>query len=344
MTGGTDLFFVSEEAIRDEILPPGGATPEGTEYDLLRLVTWSLTRSQEPAHIVRILNCAVELARPLVPASVTSEVLRDRLRGRLEDLAEAGDLVWMDEGRWLPAPVRQVPLGARREGALLVGGVPTSSLPREMSANLLPHGAYRQLRSVAAFSDLALPSEPLEAWTQAPAEPLKAWGEGILNAPLPDYREPQRDESAFRLYLPSKARPGSTQLRRWSERVGGISGRYLAERSRVFGAREYRVVEVSNGRVVKSGNVLAPGEAARLRYALDALSGNPTRVSWHEDRDGVIVTLWSSIPRPEQRLLAALGSLETSERPYPRRWHFARADASVVRARLEALAVAIAQS
>jgi hypothetical protein len=90
--------------------------------------------------------------------------------------------------------------------------------------------------------------------------------------------------------------------------------------------------------------VLAPGEASRLRYALDALSGNPTRVSWHENRDGVVVSLWSGIPRPEQRLFAALGCPELSERSYPRRWHFARGDTPVVRARLEALAVTIAQS
>ncbi len=344
MTGGTDLSYVAEEAIRDYVLPLGGAAGEATEYDVLRLVTWSLTRSQEPAHVVRVLNCAVELARSFALLSEPAEAVRDRLRGRLEDLAEAGDLVWLDEGRWLPAAVRQVPLGDGREGALLVGGIPTSSLPREMGTNVLAHGAYRRLRSLAPFAELALPSEQLDAWTLAPPEPLKEWGQDILQAPLPEYREPQRDESAFRVYLPSRARPGSTQLRRWSDRVGEVSGRYLAERSRVFGAREYRVVELASGRVIKSGNVLAPGEATRLRYALDALSGNPTRVSWHENRDAVVVTLWSSIPRAEQRLLAALGCLEICERSYPRRWHFARADAPIVRARLEALAVTIAQS
>ncbi|HYG67423.1 MAG TPA: hypothetical protein VD838_07175, partial [Anaeromyxobacteraceae bacterium] len=185
-------------------------------------------------------------------------------------------------------------------------------------------------------------TETLESWSRAPTQRLEDWGRAVLTAPLSDYREPQRDESAFRIYAPEKARPGATQLRRWTDRFSDLSGRYLAERSRVFGAREYRVVDLSRGRVERSGAILAPGEDRRLRYAADALAQNPTRVQWKKGRDDVTVTLWSEMPRSEQRLFGALGCLAvTAGAYYPRRWQFARADAPLVRERLRSLSVSI---
>jgi hypothetical protein len=291
-------------------------------------------------HVLRVLNCAVEIAS--VAANDDGAVVRERLRSCLEELGEAGDAVSLDDGRWMPAPVRVVPLVHAAAPALLVGGVPTTLLGPDLKKDVIAHGAFRRLRTCLISETLSLPSETLESWNRAPSQALKDWGQAMLNAPLSEYREPQRDESAFRIYAPAKARQGATQLRRWVDRFGDLSGRYLAERSRVFGAREYRVVEIISGRVARSGAVLAPGEDRRLRYAADALAHNPTRVQWKKGRGDVTVTLWSEVPRSEQRLFAALGCLERTEGAYyPRRWHFDHEDASLVRERLRSLSVSI---
>jgi hypothetical protein len=341
VSGGTSVDVVSAEVAREAApaFVAGATASEPLEYDLLRVIIWSLTRASEPVHVLRVLNCALEIASGALGGDDAG--LRERLRSCLEELSEAGDAVSLDEGRWMPAPVRVVPLAGAAAPAPFVGGVPTTLLAPELRKDVLAHGAFRRLRTRSITASLSLPSETLESWTRYPSQTLEEWGRGLLDAPLSEYREPKRDESAFRIYAPENARRGATQLRRWEDRFSDLSGRYLAERARVFGAREYRVVELVRGRVARSGAILAPGEDRRLRYAVDALAQNPTRVQWKKSHGDVTVTLWSEVPRSEQRLFGALGCLELTEGYYPRRWHFAHDDAPLVRERLTKLSVSI---
>jgi hypothetical protein len=269
---------------------------------------------------------------------------RERLHDALEELSEAGDLVSLPEGRWLPAPVREVMLEANSEERLLVGGVPTGVLPAELKRLVTHHGPYRRLDGSILGVALNLPKEELNSWAGSPAESLEAWAAERLGVKLHRYAEHQ-EGSRIRVYVPELAKERSTQTRRWFERAASISGRYLASRERVFGVREYRVVELRDGAIISSDEVLAPGEGRRLMYALDARAGKPVEVLLGAKGGSMSVTLRSELPRSEQRLFGSLGNLEVpGDDYYPRTWWFADRYRGIVLSRLEALRVRLVGS
>lgn len=305
--------------------------------ELVRAMTWALTGATRAAHVLRIVS------RCLPPAMAVfqgGDSVREDLRAALEALADAGDLVELARGHWLPAPSRLVSLGAGR-GHLLVGGVPTRALGKLGDGALEFNGPFRRVRDAAALTQLGLPSEPLSEWARLPAQPLVDWAAEFARTPLAAYEGPT-EEGAFQLYTPELSAPGAPQFKRWRERAAGLpDGRRLARRQRVFGAREHRLVDVARGEVVRSGSVLAAGEARRLMYALDGQAKNPVVAELHEAAGALEVTLRSELPGPEQRLFAALGALYVpEERPYERRWRF-RGDSMLVRERLTALGITL---
>jgi len=176
----------------------------------------------------------------------------------------------------------------------------------------------------------------------APPESLDVWLERIMSTELFPFAAD--GDERMRVYAPDIARAGAIQWARWIEHFDGVEGRYLAEIRRVFGAREHRVVEVTNGRVVKSGAVFLQGEPRRIMYALDHRAKNPVRAGWVADTSEATLTLGSEVPWSEQRLFAALGALDIPETSYyPRVWRFDPAHAPVVEQRLRGLGVELVQ-
>lgn len=315
------------------------ATPLTLDCALLRALIWSLTRSREPAHVHRILNQAERRASIYTPAGELPEV-RERLRRTLDELADGGDLLDLGGGRWFPAGVREVPLGELAGERLLVGGLPTGVLPALLRAEVTHHGAARRLRTGVLREALGLPVEELDSWTRAPLQPLESWAERLLTSPLSPYSEPESEAGSLRVYVPRAARRGTPQRWRWTEQLEGLTGTFLGERSRYLGVREVYLLELRGGRPVRIGAVIRRGEIRRLMYALDAESENPVEVGWIQDGGTLRVTLWSELPRSEQRLFAALGTLdEGAEGYYPRLWRFEREHAALVGQRLDALGV-----
>lgn len=299
---------------------PHDASDTDVRLELLRVVTWALTAGRRPVHVLRLLNRSLEIAASLSNSTAEPERLRSDLREGLDALAGAGDLAELDGGLWIPAPTRLVE-APRGDHALFVGGLPTRRLPASVRPGISRSGPFRIAdRSVSAA--LSLPKESLSDWARKPPEPLDAWAARILAIDLHEYSEPL-DGAVTQLYLPARARSGAPQFKRWVDRYEGVSGRFLARRSRVFGAREYRLGQAVDGRLVRSGAVLAPREARRLMYAFDALAGNPTRARWIVRPAEAVLILTSDLPDPEHRMLGAMGSLELNPaKAYERRWTF----------------------
>ena len=319
----------------------GGSVGNDISADcaLLRSCIWSLSSAARPVHVLRVLNLV------LTTWDSDQDVLerREHLHEALEELSDAGDLVSLPEGRWLPAPTREVLLESGSDERLLVGGLPTGVLPTELKKLIVHHGPYRRVKGQMLGDALQLPKESVESWAGSPPKELESWAEKVLSIKLVPYVEP-REGTRIRIYTPELARDRSPQAKRWFDRPAGISGRYLAVRERVFGLREYRIVELQNGAVVASNESLSPSDGRRLMYALDLRAGKPVEVQIGAKNGSLSVTLRSELPRSEQRLFGALGVLEVPEEDYyPRTWRFPERYRHIVLSKLQDLRVKIVE-
>ena len=124
--------------------------------------------------------------------------------------------------------------------------------------------------------------------------------------------------------MPASARPGTPQFRRWSDSAGPTTGTLLARRMRLYGAREYRLVDLRAGQIVAACD-LQGVDVRRLMYALDLAAKNPVRACRLHAGDRAEWLPTSELPRAEQRTFAAFGTLTIpDDRPFERRWAFAR--------------------
>jgi len=308
---------------------------------LLRNCIWALSGGARPVHSLRLLNLAVESS----PSSIIAEThddsdVRSRLRSSLTELEGAGDVVSLANGRWLPAPTREVRLGTPDDTRLLVGGLPTSLLSVELFAMVSHHGAFRRTTGNALAKELGLPMEPYESWVGGGPPDVKAWTELVLEGEYEAFTE-GNDIGRFSIYAPQSAQRGVPQFKRWVDRPEKLSGRFLGRRDLPFGMRQYRGVEVIQGRIARLMRLrLGAGDLRRLLYGLDALAQNSVVVEYESTGDEIGVILRSEIPKPEQRLFAALGRLSfPPEKYYPRTWRFPKRYAAEVHSRLTSLCV-----
>lgn len=318
------LQIVSRDHARARVLKSIGLQPHApasvVRFEMLRTLVWALTGGRDPVHVLRLLNRALDAALGVADEDLGPEALRSTLRDALDELAMAGDIAELDGGLWVPAPTRLVSIASRDE-ALLVGGLPTRYLTGVSAAAITRKGPFRFVaRSMADV--LGVPVEEIADWARRPEQPLSEWAAQVLAQRLPEYEEPA-EGARIEFYMPQRAPAGAPQFKRWYERYGDGSAVGLARRTRAFGSREYRVVEVVSGQVVRSGAALARGEARRLMYALDAEARNCTRARWASAGAGGRLVLNSVLPHAEHRIMAALGSLTVPEdRLYEQRWDF----------------------
>jgi hypothetical protein len=313
---------------------------------LLRSCVWALTGGERPVHVLKLLNLAVDISPDSILADdeMRSADTRSRLRTCLDELTEAGDLVSLANGRWLPAPMREVRLGSADDARLLVGGFPTSLLPSELSVEVHHNGAFRRTMGERLARELALPLESYDSWVGPFPGDLKAWTQSVFKGDYEAFTE-VNDGRQFSLYAPPNARQGALQAKRWVDRPEKLAGRFLGRRDLPFGIRQYRAVEVVSGVIVR---VMIPqlgtGDLRRLMYGLDALAGNPVLVENDTRGDEFVIVLGSEVPRPERRLFAALGTLTVPvDKYYPRTWRFPRKYTGEISSRLSALGVRLFQ-
>lgn len=293
-------------------------------FALLRSTVWSLATATGKAHINRILGVALPAWRVLSEGKHASdEGLRTELRSALSALQDVGDLIESRGGYWAPATARLVELPGNA-GHLLVGGMPSEMLPIQEERIRL-HGLHRQLSVVPPSLTALLPCESLASWSRLPNyTSLLDWAKGVIGSIERQPYAPTAQDS-FEFYLPGRARTAAPQYKRWFTDTEAATGTLLARRTRAYGAREYRLIDVDSGRLVGSSTL--PGiDVRRLMYALDLDANNPV-LAHHvlEDRPYWLIT--SELPRAEQRLFSVFGTLTVPEdRPFERRWAFERSE------------------
>ncbi|RKG99983.1 hypothetical protein [Corallococcus carmarthensis] len=300
----------------------GSCSAAGSRFEIMRATVWSIAAPGSKAHVNRVLSAALPTWQILSDrATASEETLRGELRGALSTLEDAGDLIELRGGYWVPATARfiELPGGV---GYLLVGGVPSALLQLD-SDEIQFHGPHRHLAKLPSELASLLPVEDLKSWSRLPEAPLQDWAREVFES---HERQPYAPTSAdvFEFYLPAKARPEIPQFKRWSEDAGNATGTLLARRRRVYGAREYRLVDLRVGRIVGACE-LHDIDVRRLMYALDLAGNSPVRARPLRVADQTQWLFTSELPRAEQRALAAFGTLAIpDDRPYERRWTFSR--------------------
>jgi hypothetical protein len=254
-------------------------------------------------------------------SAASEEALRAELREALSALEDAGDLLQLSGGYWCPATARLVAISADG-GHLLIGGVPSSLLPIESDA-VQYHGPHRHLAKLAPELAAALPVEEFASWSRVPNVTLQEWNRDMTESLERQPYSPMSAE-AFEFYVPASSRPGTPQFRRWSDSAGNTTGTLLARRMRLYGAREYRLVDVRAGRIVGACD-LQGVDVRRLMYARDLVARNAVRARRLQVGERAEWLFTSELPRAEQRTFAAFGTLTIpDDRPFERRWAFSR--------------------
>ncbi len=320
-----EVFQTSKEAVQAarRVLDLGATCKASqSRYEIMRATVWGIAGPSGTAHVNRVLCCALPTWRLISErASVSEEHFRAELRVALSTLQDSGDLVELSGGYWAPATARFVAL-PEDAGSLLVGGVPSALL--SIDRNLIQHhGPYRHFANVPLVLTESLPVEAFLSWARLPDLPLPDWGQSVIDSLERVTYLPDKSE-AFEFYLPEKARPGTPQFKRWSADAANITGTVLARRTRLYGAREYRLVDVRSGKIV-SACEFQDIDVRRFMYALDMAAKNPVHARQFRVGDRRQWHFTSELPRAEQRMFAALGSVTIpADRPFERRWMFYR--------------------
>ncbi len=242
-------------------------------------------------------------------------------RDVLDALAEQGDFYSLGEGRWLPAPLRLVPLSQTRY--LLVGGMPTHLLPGTLLHNLHLHGSFRHVDSSAlpamkpdAGHTVQWQFQSLGSWLGASPLSLDDLAQSFNKQellPVTHHSDADPSLEAYAAYV------GGPQLLRWRPLDDVTDGHYLLRTSTPWGIRQYSSGHISNHWLIKQSVLLQHIDIRRLCYALDKQAGKPTRASWNAQRDEL--SLNSELPERERKLLSSIVLLQENEGSYyPRRW------------------------
>jgi hypothetical protein len=317
----------ARDLLRQQLVGSGECDQLAMDCAKLRSCLWALSGGTQPVHVLRLLN--------FVAVGEDAD-FRTRLREVLEELSDAGDVAELANGRWIPAPTRQVLLGTVDDARLLIGGLPSSTLPWGLRNSIEHYGVFRRLKGPHLPAQLELPSEERTSWMgEAPAE-LLVWTQSVFEG---QYEAARDEEHYIHYYAPELFSPNTPQAIRWVPRPDRLSGRYLAEQTLAFGMKRALAVEVVSGRLTRL-MVLRCGDLRRLKYGLDRLAHKSVAVEVQDRGDTVTLVLKSELPRPERRLFAALGTLTVLDGSYyPRMWHFPKEYGAEIGERLSALGV-----
>lgn len=259
----------------------------------------------------------------MTPMGGTHE--EDRLdRDILEQLAEQGDVQDVGGGRWLPAPLRLVPI-IEGDLSLLVGCCPIREFPTALRRSVEYVGMFRRtphtkgaVEGNNARGASAIPHETIDQWLGPPPPPLEAhvqWARDIERSPL--MHGAVATDVHMEVYAAHIAKP---QGLRWLSPQAVPDGWYLARVHTPWGSSRAMIVDVQRRAVIAQSGPFPAQDVRRLCYALDAAAGNPAVAEW--DPHAGILILHSGLPTREHKLLAGLGTLEANENGhyYPRRW------------------------
>ena len=316
------------------------ASLEALAAEIIRVALWAqCAHSQkssfsEPSVTTRrLLELARAIWAPISDATKEGNAAKDTKYGDepgtnveigrelLDTLAEQGDIFALSGGRWLPAPLRFVPVTPTHH--LLVGGMPTHLLPHALLRTLRLHGSFRHVGG-NAISSLQQGSGSIIQWQ---FQSFQRWlGSTQTVDDLISYFDGQEllavahqnvSETSLEAYVASDDKP---QLLRWRSLNQVTDGRYLLRTSTPWGAYQYSIGLISNRRLIQQSAGLWQIDIRRLCYALDKRAGKPTSVKWNAVQRELV--LRSELPGRERKFLPSVGTLQENidGNYYPRRW------------------------
>jgi hypothetical protein len=244
-------------------------------------------------------------------------------RQTLDTLAEQGDLLILPQGRWLPAPLRLVPITS--ELYLLVGAIPSSLLPSPVLQALHLHGSFRRverrvIQTVSHFDEHECwQFQTQESWLGTSPPKQAELLERFRDTELYPVAQQSSTES-LEAYVASINKPQGLRWRSVPHIPEG--GRYLLRNRTPWGKIFYSIGEIQNRQITKQSQMQESFDIRSLCYALDSDAGVPTRARWN--RELGILTLKSELPARERKYLATLGHLQKNNPYYyPRIWNIA---------------------
>lgn len=247
-------------------------------------------------------------------------------RDILDLLAEQGDVQALASGRWIPSPLRLVPISGM-PFSLLVGCQPAHELPLEAQRALHFFGTFRRIVVAQVAPDVEMLAaslhillQPLTQWLGTPPptrDDLLAWMHAADLAPIAQSQSTAASSPEAEAYAPYVDKP---QGLRWTPlRHLGRDGRYLLRQRTSWGDARFTFGEARHGELTAQSGALPRDRIRRLQYALDWQAHMPTRAEW--DRQRGVLVLHSEVPARERKLLSALGLLDVQGASYyPRRW------------------------
>lgn len=223
----------------------------------------------------------------------------------LDSMAELGDMVRLDGGKWLAAPAHAVRAG---DGlAVLLGGGPMEVLSQAVAMSASVGGRVR-LIELAACKGLVDIWEA-DDWIGAPAEGLETWSAMLLAETAARLTDAPNDMGDVCAYLPR-------QWVRLADLPTGVVGLLLC-RARVGQAYSYFVGEFVKGRLQGVSTIDDPSDVRRLRFHLDAQANRPIRITATEFQGLVKLRLARRLPEREARVLLLGWQVPTPEGEHP---------------------------
>lgn len=245
----------------------------------------------EPAASVRLTGMVRHRLAALWP-DLSSDV-KDTSPGVmsiLDSMAELGDMVRLEGGKWLVAPAHVVRAG---DGlAVLLGGGPMEVLPQAVKVSARVAGRVRLIESAVCKSW----ADVWEAddWIGAPAEGLEAWSARLLAETAALLTDAPNDMVDVYAYLP----------RQWiilADLPAGEGGLLLC-RARIGQAYSYFIGEFVK-RHLQRISAIESSDARRLRFHLDVQANCPIRIKVAESQGLVKLRLARRLPEREARVL-----------------------------------------
>lgn len=248
-------------------------------------------RAWEPAVSIRLTGMVRHRLTPLWPNLDAEE--KDgypTVMDLLDDLHELGDMVKLDGGKWLPAPPHLIRVGDGK--AILLGGGAINMFPLEVAESIRIVGRVR-FAEQKICEDWAEVWE-IDEWIGDSGEGLELWSECFLAKIITKLVSAPEHIGEVLVY----------QRHKWislQEISNDKKVLYLCKVPVGQGA-SYFVGEFSRGKLQRM-NSIHSDDARRLRFHLDAQSGQSVRVKAVLSQSLIKLKLKRFLPKKEARVL-----------------------------------------
>lgn len=310
---GLDSIFPTSDNLRNQII---------AEY--LRHTLYALTHTPDgikPVYVTRLIN---QVRRQL--GLLWPEVLQDEteniVRQVLDHLELVRDVIELDNGYWLPTPLRPIPLSSC-EQILLVGGVTTKSLQTHFGKQVKPAGLVRSIKSGQQIEKkieyLQLEWQSFEDWLgEADNEDISIWIKTLLKQVKKQLKPSSDNLTNFEVYKPSSRE--NWQKRRWIPVVNcrsSLPSEIVLCHFKQLPYYRLGVLSTENPRRLQREVNLGSIEQSKLLYGLDAFYAHATYAEFEQTEFETYtekLIFRNRLPLVQRRLLSALGH-DISKKP-----------------------------